>query len=432
MKSILGIEIPRWAEFIDAWKEIFLNIFNFDIYTILIWVITVLIAIIIKKYFKKIPNLLIALVLWSVLAYFLKNFSSNITFVPTIPSKLPSFAIPELTLENIRTLASSALAVAILWLIEAVSISESIATKSNQMINANQEFIGQWMSNIVWSFFSSYAWSGSFTRSWINYEAGAKTPFSAIFAAIFLMIIILIIAPITKYISIPAMAWVIMLVWYSLIDFPHIKHILKVNKSETFILTITFFATLFLELEFAIYIGIIISLIMFLNKTSTPKIVSMLSIYDEVRNKKTLISKLKVDENVVETLRCPQLDIIRIDMSIYFWSTNHIHRFINRLIIHKKVKHIIMLCSSVNLIDMTGMEMLEKVSDMLKKEWGWLYFLEIKTNVMKELKKSWFVKNIGEENFFNVKKEAIALVHSKLNKDICKNCKKKVFKECNK
>lgn len=430
MKSILWIDIPKWADFLETWMIIWSSIPHINIYTTIIWISTLLIAILIKKYVKKVPNLLIALVVGSVIAYYLKSFSSGITFVPAIPSKLPDFSIPNLTSGNIKMLAGPAFAVAILWLIEAVSISRSIASKSHQMINSSQEFIGQWMSNIIWSFFSSYAWSWSFTRSGVNYAAWARTPMSAIFAALFLLAIVLLISPITKYLSIPAMAGVIMLVWYNLIDFTHIKHIIKVSKTETTILCITFFSTLLLELEFAIYFWIILSLIIFLNKTSTPKIVTMLSTFDEGRNKRTLVWTCKISTEKIEKSWCPQLEILRIDMSIYFWSSNYIHEFINKIINEKWVRNIIMLCSSINFIDMTGMEVLQEISDTLKKMWGWLYFLEVKTDVMSELRKTWFVKHVWKNSFFTVKKDAIKLIYQKLDKSICATCKSRTFIEC--
>jgi SulP family sulfate permease len=180
--------------------------------------------------------------------------------------------MPDFSFSTIKMLAPEAFAVALLGLIEAVSISRAVATKSYQRINSNQEFIGQGMSNIVGSFLSSYAGSGSFTRSGINFESGARTPLSAIFSAIALMGIVLLIAPLTAYLPIAAMGGVILLVAYNLVDFHHISQVLTFSKSESSVLLATFFATLFLELEFAIYLGVLLSLILFLAKTSTPKI----------------------------------------------------------------------------------------------------------------------------------------------------------------
>ncbi|MCW5210686.1 sodium-independent anion transporter, partial [Desulfobulbus sp. N3] len=122
------------------------------------------------------------------------------------PAHLPPLSSPDFSPATIKMLAPEAFAVALLGLIEAVSISRAVATKSDQRIDSNQEFIGQGLSNICGSFLSSYAGSGSFTRSGINFEAGAKTPLSAIFAAMMLMCIILLIAPLTAYLPLPLWA----------------------------------------------------------------------------------------------------------------------------------------------------------------------------------------------------------------------------------
>ena len=195
---------------------------NFNPYLFLIAVVTLGTAILSKKYAPKLPNLLIGMVVGSVLAIYLGKFTDGIKLVGEIPAHLPPLSSPEFTLETIRSLAPEAFAVALLGLIEAVSISRAVATKSNQRIKANQEFIGQGLSNMFGSFFSSYAGSGSFTRSGINFEAGAKTPMSAIFAAILLMLIVLLIAPLTAYLPIAAMGGVILLVAYNLVDVHHI------------------------------------------------------------------------------------------------------------------------------------------------------------------------------------------------------------------
>ena len=132
------------------------------------------------------------MIVGSVAAILLGGADRGIKFVQEIPAKLPPFNMPELTVHNFRILASNAFAVALLGLIEAVAIARAIGTKTHQRIDGNQEFIGQGLSNVVGSFFSSYAGSGSFTRSGVNHTAGAHTPMSAIFAAIILAVFLLL------------------------------------------------------------------------------------------------------------------------------------------------------------------------------------------------------------------------------------------------
>ena len=156
--------------------------------------------------------------------------TESIETIGVIPTYFPPLSTPDFSLSSLKALAPEAFAIALLGLIEASSIGRSIATKTNQRINPSQEFIGQGASNIVGSFFSSYASSGSFTRTSVNYEAGARTPLSAILAALILMLIVLLVAPLISYLPMAAMAGVILLVAYNLIDFNNIKKTFAFSK----------------------------------------------------------------------------------------------------------------------------------------------------------------------------------------------------------
>jgi len=346
MKDILGVFVPKGETFLHTWYDIYLEIGNVNIYLVLIALATLIAALIVRRYYPKLPNLLIGMIVGSLLALVLGKYTDGIKLVGEIPAHLPPLSSPIFSLTTIKLLAPEAFAVALLGLIEAVSISRAIATKSNQRIDANQEFIGQGLSNMAGSFFSSYAGSGSFTRSGINYEAGARTPLSAIFAAIFLMGIVLLIAPLTAYLPIAAMGGVILLVAYNLVDFHHIRSTLVFSKTESAILLTTFFSTLFLELEFAIYLGVLLSLVFFLAKTSTPRIPTLSFDGDVGSSKRKLIN---IDKKPVK--QCPQLKIIRIDMSIYFGSINHIQNRIARISEIERVFHILIVGSGINFID---------------------------------------------------------------------------------
>ena len=425
MKHITGISIPKGESFLHTWIDLFQHSGSINGYLIIIAFATLIVALLSKKLFPKSPNLLIGMVVGSLIALVFQNLTSGIKLVGEIPAQLPPLSMPEFSLVSIKMLAPEAFAVALLGLIEAVSISRAVATKSGQRIDANQEFIGQGMSNIVGSFFSSYAGSGSFTRSGINYEAGAKTPLSAIFAAIFLVIIVLLIAPLTAYLPIAAMGGVILLVAYNLIDFHHIKQSLTFSKTESSILLTTFFATLFLELEFAIYLGVLLSLVLFLAKTSTPNIPT-LSIDDSpqsIHRKFTNIQKKPLKQ-------CPQLRIIRIDMSVYFGSINHIQKRIANIVENENIKHILIEASGINFIDLAGAEALIAENNRLLTKKGGLYFVSLKSTVYEFAAKSCFIKNIGNDHFFDSKTQALHGIYSQLDHSICLNCEVLLFHEC--
>lgn len=427
MKNITGIFVPKGESFIHTWIAIYSNIGGIDLYVLSIALVTLLSAIAIKKFTPKIPNLLIGMILGSLLAIYLSQYTDSIKLVGEIPAHLPPLSVTEFSLQTIKTLAPQAFAIALLGLIEAVSISRAIATKSSQRIDSNQEFIGQGMSNIVGSFFSSYAGSGSFTRSGVNYEAGAKTPLSAIFSAVILMVIVLLVAPLTAYLPIAAMGGVILLVAYNLIDFHHIKQTLQFNKTETSILLTTFFATLFLELEFAIYLGVLLSLILFLAKTSTPAIPTLsIDRYTEDQHEKRKF--IDIQEKPVK--QCPQLKIIRIDMSVYFGSVSYIQQRISKIVDNEQVYHILIEGSGINFIDIAGIEALLSENNSLLKKGGGIYFVSLKPSVYESIAKSHLAKEIGNDHFYDQKSEAIRAIYKKLDRDICAKCQAQIFKEC--
>lgn len=425
MKNILGVNIAKGESFFHTWLDLGEQVGNTNIYILIVAIATLLSALFIKRFYPKIPNLLIGLVVGSFVALAFTQSGANIELVGEIPAHLPPLTMPDFSFASIRMLAPEAFAVALLGLIEAVSISRAIATKSNQRINANQEFIGQGLSNMTGSFFSSYAGSGSFTRSGINYAAGAKTPLSAIFAALILMVIVLLIAPLTAYLPVAAMGGVILIVAYNLIDIHHIKEIIKYSKSETAILLTTFFATLFLELEFAIYLGVLLSLVIFLGRTSTPEVVTLAPDTDAETGKKKLINVTKKPVN-----QCPQLKIIRIDMSIYFGSINHIQNRMHHLIEQENITHILIIGTGINFIDLSGAEALVTDANRLKQQGGGLYFAELKASVYEYISKNCFVAKVGSRNFFDSKKDAIKTIYKNMDEEKCTKCEARVFSEC--
>ncbi len=422
LKYVLGFHIPRGESFIHTWMDMFQQIGDINYYIMAVAAVTLFSAIAVKKFLPRWPYLLFGMVAGGLFSLLIDGQSHGVDLVGAIPRSIPPLSSPDFSFEVVQSLIPDAFAIALLGLVEAVSIARSVASKSKQQIDGSQEFIGQGLSNIVGSFFSSYAGSGSFTRSGINYDAGAKSPFSAIFASFFLLLIVLLIAPVTAYLPIASMGASILLVAYNLIDFKHIKQIFKISIPEVSIFLTTFLSTLFLELEFAIYMGVLVSLVLFVARTSYPKIISLAP-----NPKRTNRSLQDVYEHSLD--ECPQLKIIRIDMSIYFGSLAAIQKEFHRLT-KLGYRYILIDSSGINFIDMAGSEMLEQEAKRLEELGGGLFFFNIKDSVFKYLLRSDAFKHIGDYHFFPSKKGAIQWVFTQLDEDQCISCPKRIFKEC--
>ena len=429
MKHLLGLSIPSGTSFVHTIEAIGANILHTNFYALGVGLFTLLMAILSKKYFPKIPNLLIALVGGSLLAYGLGQFlgmeAIGLKMVGEVPGRLPKPSVPDFSFASLTQLTQSAFAIALLGLIEAVAIARAIAAKSQQQIDGNQEFIGQGLSNIVGSFFSCYAGSGSFTRSGLNYEAGAKTPLAAVFAAIMLLIIVLLVAPLISYLPVAAMAGVILMVAYNLIDFRFAKTVAMSSKRQTIVMAITFVATLVADLENAVFIGVIFSLIFYLQRSSTPNVAVMAPDPEDPKRRFIYLERKALPE-------CPQMKILRIDGSIFFGSVMHIAAEIRELVDDEApdVKNLLIIARGINFIDVAGSEWCAQEAHRWKQKGGGLYFAGLKLNAQDTLIRGGFRAEIGEDHFFVSKEEALTHIVPQLNGDICATCTKRIFREC--
>jgi SulP family sulfate permease len=423
LKYVFGLDVPMGSTFYEIISYIISHISETNFYVFGVALGTLLIAFSIKKFIKKIARLymLIAMVIGSVFAMLLGVNMYGIETVGNVPSHLPPFSIPDFNYENMRLLTSGAFTLALLGLVEAVSIARAVALHSYQKLDNNQEFIGQGLSNIISSFFSSYASSGSFTRSGLNFQSGAKTPLSAIISAIGLMLVVLFFAKYASFLPKATMGGIILLVGYNLIDFQHIKKIIKSSKRELIVFSVTLFGTLFLELETALFAGILISLFFYLEKTSKPNIAEV------GINKEGKFINIIRDET---TRECPQIKIIRIDDSIYFGAIEALSNYFAKLYAKQEKKHVLIIANGINSIDLAGAEWLTNEVLKWQERGGGIYFVGLKLVSQEILIKGGFVEIIGTDNFFKDKHTAISTIYTKLDKDDCEKCDIKLFQEC--
>jgi len=422
LNHYFGMHIPSGESFLHTWRDIFQQIDEANLYVTGIATVTLASLIVLMRLKPRWPVMLLAMVIGSVAAMLIGVATHGIRVVGQLPQQLPPLSMPDLHLAALKQLGSAALAIAMLGLVEAVSIARSVASKSGQRIDGSQEFVGQGLANVVGSFFSSYASSGSFTRSGLNYAAGAVTPLSGIFAALTLALIVLLIAPLAAHLPIAAMSAVLLVVAWRLIDFHQIKNILTTSKRETSVLLITFFATLFVELEFAIYVGVMLSLIIYLMRTSQPAVVARVP--DPASPNRHFVTDDRLPE-------CPQLKIARIDGSLYFGAVDHVQDQLHRLNEQgPQQKHLMLVGNGINFVDIAGAELLAAEARNRTARGGGLYLVKLKEEACNTLRRGGFRDLIGPEHIFLTKADAIESVFQKLDHGICARCDKRIFLEC--
>lgn len=423
VKNFFGLVIPRDASFFQTWQILFNQVNQIEPVIFIVALFTLLLSIITKIWFPKQPYMIFGMLGGSIAAVVLQNISGiSIPTVGALPASLPPLSFPDLTLHVIQEVAPGVLAVTLLALTEAVSIARALGARSGQHIDGNQEFIGQGMSNLIGAFFSSYVATGSFNRSGVNYSAGAQTPLAAMFAGVFLIILVLLVAPLAAYLPNAAMAGILFMVAYGLIDFNEILHTIKHNRHETIILITTFLTTLFASMEDAIILGVMLSLGLYLLKTSRPQL------RIRVPDPNTKHRKFTDADHGVQ---CPQLRFVRIDGSIYFGATSYIreelaaqdHTF-------PEQKHLAIIGSGINFIDTEAAHFLAETAQKRRQEGGCLYCIHFKDTLYEQFHEHGILKIIGGQNIFDSRGEAITAIYQRLDKNICKNCQAKIFLEC--
>jgi SulP family sulfate permease len=424
--NVLGIAVPA-APFTELVAGTFRHLGDARPWVALVAAATVVLGAFSHRVLPKIPPMLTAMVLGSVAAFFLNQAlgleRTGLRTLGPLPGALPPISHPSISASILQTLLPGAVAVTLVSLTQALSIAHAIALKSGQRLDNNQEFIAQGLANVAAAFFSGFPTSASVNRCGINYDAGAKTPMAAMFASLLLVIVLLAVAPLMAYMPIAVVSGLLFLVAWNLIDLTHIRKILSTSRGESTVLAVTFFATLLLDLEFAFLIGVLVSLVLYLNRTSHPIMRSLVPDPRHTERKMT-----EVEDSLVE---CPQLKILRIEGSLYFGAVGHVSHHFDTLREHSSgQKHLLLMSKSINTVDMQGADLLVEEARRRRAMGGQLYFYSLRRPVEELLERGGYMKEIGREQAFRGKREAIAGVFTRLDRSICARCRARIFEEC--
>lgn len=424
VKNFTGLAIPRGAHPPEVLLYLAQHLGSISWPTLAIGVSTLATGIVVRNRLPRIPYMIVAILVGSLVGVLLKKTAgAEFVTVGALPASLPPLSAPSFEPEVWRDLAPTAVAMTMFALTEALSIARALAVRSGQHIDANQEFFGQGLSNVAGAFFSGYVATGSFNRSGLNYDAGARTPLAAIVAGVLLMVLVFVLAPYAVYMPLAAMAGVLFLVAWGLIDWHHIAQIVKTSKSETAVMGVVFVASLVLELEFAIFLGVMLSLLLYLNRTSNPLIIP--------RVPDPMSAGRKFATAGGDLVECRQLRIIRIDGSLFFGAVN---TFQETLRGYEKeipdVRFLAIVMSGVNFVDLAGAEAMVQMAKRWRARGGGLYLIRVKDRVMDILERGGYIEEIGRENIFSSKTDALRTLYRYFDYNECKTCGRRVFVEC--
>ena len=424
--SFFGVPIARGSSFFGTFQQLGAQFDQIQPWVVAVSVSTVLGGLAFKRWVPKVPYLIGAIgvgaAVAAVLNALLGQQVTHIKMISAMSLGLPPLTAPDFDLAEWRQLLPAADAVSILALTEAASIARSLSSRTGQRVDGNQEFIGQGLGNLAGAFCSSYVSSGSFNASGVNVESGARSPLAAVAMAFILFALVFFLGPMARYLPYAAMAGLLVLVASTLVDVAEIRKTWRISPREGLILIATFASALVFHLETAIYIGVALSVLLYLYRTSQPPL--------QVVTPDPGTPQLSF-RPVQGQLECPQLEIIRVDGSLFFGSITHVQQGIHALDeLGVRQNNLMLIASGINVIDLSGAEMLAAEARRLRERGGHLYLYDLKPEPLKMLEQSGCLDLIGRDQVFAAGEDVDRRLVKALQPELCRQCKTRVFKGC--
>jgi SulP family sulfate permease len=397
--NAFGVEMVKSPVYIKTvWNSITHIFTNFNLSTTLMFALALVILIIARKFSKKLPAIIFAVAVTTLIAW---KLGYNGQIVGTIPKGIPSLKIPVFDFHALPTLLIGAITITLVGLMEVVSIAKTVAAKTHQHIDVNQEIIGQGMASFLGSFFQSYPVSSSFSRTAVNFKSGARTGFSSVVASLMVAITLLFLTPVFYYLPKATLAAAIMFSIVTFINFKPFIETWRVNKYDSMICVTTFVVTLAFapRLYIPILSGVILSLVFYFYRT--------------FKNDK------KVKTKKIDTESYKHISIIHLDSHLYFMNCAKFEDKILKIIISKpEIDSIILDMENINYIDSSATHAIEIIVNRLVESGINLYFTNLKENVFKTFINAGLFEFVGSDYFFNSNKEAVEEINRDLKLEI--------------
>ncbi|MBD2189468.1 SulP family inorganic anion transporter [Pseudanabaena mucicola] len=409
MKHLLGLKIPATESFLELLTLIASNFTKINGVTLGLGLASVGILLyfnqplvqVLKRQgwsdqrilpISKSAPLLVVILGTLLVAIFQWDQVADIKVVGAVPSGLSALTIPTWDLQILQSLFPAAIAIALVGYMEGFSGAQALASKRREKIDANQELIAFGTANLGAAFSGGYPVTGGVSRSVVNFSAGANTGLASMITGVLVAITVMFFTSWFYFLPQTCLAAIILTAVYKLIDFATLRRMWAYDKADAIAWIATFIAVLGLGVEEGIIIGAIIALGLHLWHTSRPHI----AIVGRLGNSEHFRNELRY-----EVKTSPQVLAIRVDASLYFANAKYMENFLSRTISDRpQVTNVLLVCSAVNLIDASALEVLEGLIFDLKSVGINFYFSEVKGPVMDKLLNIGFVDYVGRDHFF--------------------------------
>ncbi|MEQ9344956.1 MAG: sulfate permease [Thalassospira sp.] len=333
--------------------------------------------------------------------WYLGLADKGVKIVGSVPQSLPPLTIPDFSPTLMADLLVPAILISVIGFVESISVAQTLAAKRRQRINPDQELIGLGAANIGAAFTGGYPVTGGFARSVVNFDAGAQTPAAGAFTAVGLAIAAVALTPLVYFLPKATLAATIIVAVLSLVDFSILKTSWRYSKADFVAVSATVLLTLGFGVEIGVTSGVLLSIGLFLYRTSRPHIAEVGLVPDTQHFRNINRHKVVTDPSVLT---------IRIDESLYFANARFLEDFLlDRVVGDKKLKHVILMCSAINEIDLSALESLEAINHRLDEMGIALHLSEVKGPVMDRLKCAHFLEELTGKVFLSQYEAVTAL-----------------------
>jgi SulP family sulfate permease len=422
--NFLGLrDVKKHEEFHLNMMEVFLHIGAVNPTSVLISFICLGSIILTTKYLPKIPGPLFGLLISSLIAFFF--FSNQVETIGSafgaIPNGLPAFQFPDVTWETIIMLLPAAFVIAALGGIESLLSAVVADNMTKEKHRSNKELIGQGIANVVTPLFGGIPATGAIARTATNIKNGAASPLSGIIHGFVVLLVLLLLSPYASHIPMASMAPILMYVAWNMSERKEFRHVLKAKSGDSIVLIVTFLLTVFTDLTMAVGIGLLLALLVFVQKMSSGLKVS--KVLPDPKDEQVK------PEIVAHGNNCPQISMYTIEGPLFFGSTEKFEESIVH-ILQSQPKVLLLRMSQVSFIDTSGEALLLSIANRMKEQDGQLILSGLKQQPKDLLWSTGFHHDVGEEFFFDRTGQALNFALTQLNMGQCLDCPQRAFKEC--
>lgn len=377
----------------------------------------------INVYYRlRLPDFLLAVVCMAGAVRWWGLDRQGVAIVGAIPAHLPSFAVPHIDWNHIGSLTSSSLAIALLGLLEAVSMAKAIAAQTGQKLDINQQCLSEGLANLTGSFFQCYPGSGSLTRSTINQQAGARTQWSGVISAVAVALTVVLFAPYAYYIPKASLAGILMIAAWQLVDRRQLSYHLRATRSDAWIVWLTAISAVAVSVEFCVLIGVFLSFVFYLPRAARVHMTELVLTPERV-----------VRERISTDVPCGRIRIYSLEGELFFGSAPELEEHLDAAAetVKEGIRVIVLRLKRARNPDAVCLSVLGRFIDRMNAAGVSVLLCGVRPDFMKVIDSSGLVRQIGRERVFVFQEtgaiwsstlEAIRFAYEIIGNDLCSTC----------